>query len=210
MPSKPLSADLHRLVASAVDPAATAGEVKVYSKVALGITQLFARASDGTINQLTPVPTPAPTVTGTGIADAGNAGISPLYSRGDHQHASEPLFSDGVGGFIGPLVTSAPGRGLAAPFQPNVARPVLCIYTAHVASTLGSNAVIRLLSDAANPPVTIRCEAGGGSGALAGDVINHYGTLVYICPPGHFVELVQFDFVAGSVCDILPQTEQAL
>jgi hypothetical protein len=36
------------------DPAAEANVVKVYSKIAYGITQLFARVSDGTVYQITP------------------------------------------------------------------------------------------------------------------------------------------------------------
>ena len=45
-----------RFFTSAADPAAAAGELKLYTKVdGSGVVQLFARASDGAVNQLTPV-----------------------------------------------------------------------------------------------------------------------------------------------------------
>jgi len=47
-------AHILKLLQSAADPAAVANQVQVYSKDDGGVAQLFARASDGTISQLTP------------------------------------------------------------------------------------------------------------------------------------------------------------
>lgn len=44
-----------RFFTSAADPAAAAGELKLYSKDSGGVAQLFARASNGTVYQLTPL-----------------------------------------------------------------------------------------------------------------------------------------------------------
>lgn len=53
-------AKIAKFFKSAADPAAVADQVQLYSKDAAGITQVFARASDGTINQLTPATTSTP------------------------------------------------------------------------------------------------------------------------------------------------------
>lgn len=42
-----------KVIASASDPAAEASAVQIYSKTVSGVTQFFARASDGTITQIT-------------------------------------------------------------------------------------------------------------------------------------------------------------
>lgn len=47
---------------ASVDPNADAQEVQIYAKSVGGVTQFFARASDGTITQLTPA--------GTGLSTA--------------------------------------------------------------------------------------------------------------------------------------------
>jgi len=43
-----------RFFTSAADPAAAAGEFPLYSKSALGVSQLFGRSDDGTVHQITP------------------------------------------------------------------------------------------------------------------------------------------------------------
>lgn len=52
---------LATFLARLADPGAVAGRVQVYSKIASGIAQLYARSGDGTVWQLTPVAT-VPTV----------------------------------------------------------------------------------------------------------------------------------------------------
>lgn len=47
-------AEILRVIERALDPAAEANRIQVYSKDVAGITHLFARASDGTVYQLTP------------------------------------------------------------------------------------------------------------------------------------------------------------
>lgn len=53
------------VLGATLDPAALAGNTKIYSKLVAGVAQLFARASDGTITQLTPA-------TGGGPTNPGN------------------------------------------------------------------------------------------------------------------------------------------
>jgi hypothetical protein len=48
-------AAIARIFSSAADPAAEAGKVLLYAKDVAGVIQLFSRASDGTISQLTPI-----------------------------------------------------------------------------------------------------------------------------------------------------------
>lgn len=47
-------AEILRVIERALDPAAETNRIQVYSKDVAGITHLFARASDGTVYQLTP------------------------------------------------------------------------------------------------------------------------------------------------------------
>lgn len=49
-----VGAEIGRWIERALDPAAEANRILVYSKDVAGVTHLFARASDGTIYQLTP------------------------------------------------------------------------------------------------------------------------------------------------------------
>jgi len=60
-------ADLLRLLRLALDPAAAANEVQMYPMDVNGIAQLFARASDGTIYQLTAAATSGSEWFGSGI-----------------------------------------------------------------------------------------------------------------------------------------------
>lgn len=48
-------AAIARIFNSSADPAAEAGKALLYAKDVTGVSQLFARASDGTVSQLTPV-----------------------------------------------------------------------------------------------------------------------------------------------------------
>lgn len=48
-------AEISRIIARALDPAAELGRILVYSRAVAGVTQLFARSSDGTIHQITPI-----------------------------------------------------------------------------------------------------------------------------------------------------------
>lgn len=47
-------AEILRVIERALDPAAETNRIQVYSKDVAGVTHLFARASDGTVYQLTP------------------------------------------------------------------------------------------------------------------------------------------------------------
>ena len=66
-------AKIAKFIESAVDPAQIANRILLYGKDVAGITELFSRASDGTISQLTPVAPPAsPSVSGAALGFFGD------------------------------------------------------------------------------------------------------------------------------------------
>jgi hypothetical protein len=143
----------------------------------------------------------------TTISDSTNdPGASASASRADHQHAHgdrgggalHSSFTSASAGFIElHVVTPSPARALDAAFQPNATRPTLAIYSVDVTCSLtggvGAGGAIQLLSDAANPPTTIRCEffLETGGGIDGGETVTNVseGVLVYLVPEGHFVSL---------------------
>lgn len=85
---------------------------------------------------------------------------------------------------------SVVSRTLGTAFKPSATRPVLCLYSGRVASSLslagGSGGRLELVSDSAATPTTIRARvAGGSTGTLAvGLGVNDVaeGLLMYMAP----------------------------
>ena len=75
-------AQIGRWLVSTADPAAAASEVQVYAKTTAGVAQLFARAGDGTINQLTPAAAPVTVPT-----------INELWGTRITAHAADDAFN---------------------------------------------------------------------------------------------------------------------
>lgn len=119
---------------------------------------------------------------------------------------------------LGTITPSTPARILGAAFQPSAMKAVYCSYTARTTATNpllagNSSAVVRLLSDAANPPTTERCrvECVSSVGLAVAVAITTTNTapLDYICPPGHYVLLTSSTSGTASAA-IVTQTEEAL
>lgn len=90
-----------------------------------------------------------------------------------------------------------PARSFNTTFQPSATRPVLCLYSVRIASTLslagGQGGRAELVSDAAAPPTVVQSRVAGSStgtaviGLAITDVVE--AVLVYLVPPGHNVRI---------------------
>lgn len=101
---------------------------------------------------------------------------------------------------------STPARVLGTPFAPNAIKPTLCVYSVQSVCAHGNDGNVQLLCDASNPPTT---KVGEFRASLTDDAASMTlsGQLIYLCPPGHFVELV----AAGTgTLSIISQAEIAM
>lgn len=125
--------------------------------------------------------------------------------------------AQGPAGF-GTVTPATPTRAIGAAFQPHATKAVECSYAvkAQVTNPLvagTSTTTVQLLSDAANPPTTVRdvVEATSGVGLSVTIALTTSNTaaLRYLVPPGHFVLLKQT--VAGTgTASLVAQTEEVL
>jgi hypothetical protein len=123
------------------------------------------------------------------------------YSAIDHTHDDKANAA--------PVVTT-PSRVLGVAFRPSTTRPTLVIYSVRVdtdglASETGH---FELLSDASNPPTTVRARVGGGTATLFASSFE--GTLVYLVPANHYVKLIGVNEIGSCAFTIEAQTEEAL
>lgn len=124
----------------------------------------------------------------------------------------------GPAGFSTVTPNSSPGRSLNTVFQPSTTNAVAVFYDVDVTAGLslsgGTTGRVQLLSDASNPPTTIRRNMGNGnSGALTiGLSLNQLVTmgLSYIVPIGHFVKLVTVNTTGTPTFSLAAQTEEVL
>ena len=102
-------AAIARIIQSTADPLAETDRVLVYGKDAAGVTQLFARASDGAISQLTPAASVTPSVAIVRVGDAPSVNLSTLgtidwFVQNTVQNAPRTLttnrFAKARGGYI--------------------------------------------------------------------------------------------------------------
>lgn len=115
-----------------------------------------------------------------------------------------------------PSAITTPARPLGVAFQPNVGRSTLAYYSVRIESELtlagGARGRVELLSDAADPPTTIRARVAGGvtgTVVLGVDITDYVeAPLTYLVPPGHFVLLQSVDEVGTPIYTITTQTEQ--
>ena len=87
-----------------------------------------------------------------------------------------------------PGTPQATARAIGASFQPSADKYTLVQYTIQQTETTGQDGTVKLLSDAADPPVTERAQA-RCKNANAADHIA-CTQLSYLVPPGHYVKLV--------------------
>jgi len=125
--------------------------------------------------------------------------------------------SQGPAGF-GTVTPSTPTRVIGTAFQPHATKAVECSYSIKTQVTNPvlagtSTATVRLLSDASNPPTTVRdaVEATSGVGVSVTIALTTSNTaaLRYIVPAGHYVLLQQAIVGTGSA-SIAAQTEEVL
>lgn len=125
--------------------------------------------------------------------------------------------AQGPAGF-GTVTPSTPTRAIGTAFQPHATKAVECSYAvkAQVTNPLlagTSTTTVRLLSDAANPPTTVRdvVEATSGVGVSVTLALTTSNTaaLRYIVPSGHYVLLQQTVSGTGQA-SIVAQTEEVL
>lgn len=141
-----------------------------------------------------------------GIAAAVLADIASRLQTVSHDAS---LLGDGTGG--NPLRQSwtptTPARALNVAFQPSATKYTLCIYSVQIASSTGDDGTVEMRSDAAVPPVTVRCSFRAAVSGLIGDTGTTRAPLVYLVPPGDRVLLA----TSGTgVFTLSHQTEIAL
>jgi Collagen triple helix repeat (20 copies) len=133
------------------------------------------------------------------------------------QGATGATGAQGPAGF-GTVTPSTPTRAIGTAFQPHATKAVECSYSIKTQVTnplvLGTSiTTVKLLSDASNPPTTVRdtVEATSGVGASVTIALTTSNTaaLRYIVPPGHYVLLQQTTSGTGAA-SIVAQTEEVL
>lgn len=113
---------------------------------------------------------------------------------------------------------STPTRVLGTAFQPSLTNSVFCSYTVRIVTTAtiggGQDGQVQLKSDATATPTTVRCQARNGQVvtlAIALQSINTQDSVVsYICPAGHYVNLVSTNNTGTPTISIVAQTEVTL
>jgi len=158
--------------------------------------------------------------------DTGAIGpIGPQGPKGD-TGATGPAGATGATGAtgaqgpagLGTITPSTPTRAIGTAFQPSTTKAVECSYAVRtqvtnplVAGT--STTTVRLLSDASNPPTTVRdvVEATSGVGVSVTIALTTSNTaaLRYIVPAGHYV-LLQQTITGTGQATIVAQTEETL
>lgn len=116
------------------------------------------------------------------------------------------------------LVVTTPARAFGAAFQLSTTRPTEVHYSARIDSTMsltgGQVGRVDLLSDASNPPTTVRARvAGGATGTLSLGLSvtdTTEGELSYTVPAGHYVLLQAVDEVGAPTQTITAQVETRL
>jgi hypothetical protein len=171
-----------------------------------------AQVGLGNVDNTADTAKPVSTATATALGGKSNVGHT-------HTIADVTGLQAALDGKLGAAVTpSTPARAIGTAFQPSTAKPVLASYAvkAQVTNPLlagTSTTTVRLLSDAANPPTTVRdvVEASSGVGLSVTIQITTSNTaaLRYLVPPGHFV-LLQQAIVGTGTASIVAQTEEAI
>lgn len=116
------------------------------------------------------------------------------------------------------VTPSTPTRAIGTAFQPSATNAALCIYSIQIACTAslsgGQAGQVQLLSDAANPPTTVRSTiANQNTSALTIGltvVNNQTATLSYLVPIGHYVKLVSTNTTGTPTYTMVAQAEEVL
>lgn len=123
----------------------------------------------------------------------------------------------GPAGF-GTVAPSTPARAIGTAFQPHATKAVECSYAVKTQVTnpllAGTSTTrVRLLSDASNPPTTVRdvveATSGVGVSVTLALTTSNTASLRYLVPPGHYVLLDQAITGTGAA-SIVAQVEEVL
>lgn len=86
------------------------------------------------------------------------------------------------------------GRALNTVYQPNVSKGTLCAYSVkqQVSSLLLGSAECKceLLSDASNPPTTVRDTISIGTSGVLNIISSNTATVRHLVPAGHYIKLL--------------------
>lgn len=149
----------------------------------------------------------------------GTVGTSLKYAREDHIHPAQSVTvgPQGPAGF-GTVTPSTPTRTIGTAFQPSATNAVLCIYSIQIACTAsltgGQTGTVQLLSDASNPPTTVRATIGNQNTStltIGLTIVNNQtATLSYLVPIGQYVKLVSANVTGTPTFTMIAQTEEVL
>lgn len=111
---------------------------------------------------------------------------------------------------------STPSRSLNSAFQPSALRPTLVTYSVKIESAIsiagGAAGRARLLSDASNPPTTIRAETSSGVTGTAvlgvAMTVTGGGAMTYEVPAGHYVEIDTAATIGSPTFTLAAQVEE--
>lgn len=119
---------------------------------------------------------------------------------------------------LGTVAPSTPSRALNAAFRPNVTKPVQVYYDVDITAALslasGQEGRVELLSDASNPPTTVRRRktiSNTGNAPSSLNVVQKITVgLEYLVPPGHYVLLKTTQVLGTPSFALVAQTEEVL
>lgn len=152
--------------------------------------------------------------------DAGPTGATgPKGDTGpDGPQGGQGLKGDTGPAGLGTLSTSTPSRAFGTAFRPNASKACLVSYSIQLSAVTpllagSASAVVKLLSDANNPPTTER--ARGSIGQQVGLSVSvsitdsNTITLTHLVPAGHYV-LLSSTIAGTATAAIVAQTETAM
>lgn len=163
---------------------------------------------------------PQTSVTGSSGSATGNAGTATALQTA---HNINGVSFDGTTDITVPpgtptITPSTPTRVLGTAFQVSTTKAALCIYSVQIACTAslsgGQAGQVQLLSDASNPPTTVRVTvANQNTSALTIGltvVNNQTAALSYIAKPNDYVLLKTTNTTGTPSYTLVSQTEETL
>lgn len=131
--------------------------------------------------------------------------------------------STGTTGAQGPagfstITPSTPSRTIGTAFQPSATNAVFCLYSIQIACTAsvsgGQTGQVQLLSDASNPPTTVRAtlvNQNTSTLTIGLTVVNNQTSILsYLVPIGHYIKLVSTNTTGTPSYTMVSQTEAVL
>lgn len=160
---------------------------------------------------------PAQTVTTGPTGPTGATGATGPTGATGSAGTTGATGSQGPAGFS-TVTPSTPTRAIGTVFQPSATNAVLGMYSIQISCTAsltgGQAGQVQLLSDASNPPTTVRATIANQntSGLTIGLTVvnNQTTTLPYLVPIGHYVKLVSTNTTGTPSYTMVSQTEEVL